>query len=185
MNDIPAVSSTEDNVEEDEPTIVYTLNSTGCYHKLVNNVVQPGLYRKWNNTYARIDNDIPSEGLQFARFTGSFKYSYNGELYSLDAKGWQKARLNQLCPTKNEMFLFYSALKLQARQYGILLKPIMQLTEGESICPINDKSCDTATATYKEMTGILYQKLSHLAVIINTHNRSLRFMLMTKTVLRF
>ena len=58
------------------------------------------------------------------------------------------------------MFLFYSALKLQARQYGILLKPIMQLTEGESICPINEKSCDTATATYKEMTGMLYQKLS-------------------------
>ena len=68
--------------------------------------------------------------------------------------------MNQLCPTRNELFLFYSALKLQARQYGILLKPLEQLTEGESICPLNEKTCDNAVSTYKEMTGMLYQKLS-------------------------
>ena len=87
VNDIPSVSSPEDNMDVEAQTIKYVLNLSGCYNKMIDDVIQPGLYRLWNKTYARIDNNIPTEGVQQARFNGSFRYSFNGELYSLDAKG--------------------------------------------------------------------------------------------------
>ena len=158
-----AVLETNDTPSD---TTLYVINSNGLYNKIINGVVQPTFYRLWNNNYLEVQNNVPStmpqmEQSQYQRYTGSFRYTYNGDLFNLDTRGWQKAQLNQTCQNKEDLYLFYNSLRLQARQHGILLKPLKDLDSNSSLCPLTADNCDNFVNTRREMTGALYQKLSH------------------------
>ena len=129
-------------------------------------VLQPTLYHFWNHQYLEVQNNVPPpspsmEQTQYQQYTGSFRYTYNGDIFNLDTRGWQKATLNQTCQKKEDLYLFYNSLRLQATQHGILLKPLKDLDSNSSICPLTPENCDNYLNTRREMTGALYQKLSH------------------------
>ena len=80
----------------------------------------------------------------------------------MDTRGWQKAPLNQTCQKKEDLYLFYNSLRLQATQHGILLKPLKRLWILIAVCaPLTPENCDNFLSTRREMTGALYQELSH------------------------
>lgn len=143
-------------------TVKYLPNTNGYFHKLINGILQPDHYKEVDGYYYKVpqsDVTAPYTTNQYHRLNGSYRYNYKGEMYNLDMKGWNKVKLSQTCPTKDDLYLFYNSLMLQARTYGILLTPLEEMSAATGICPINRYNCDTALDTIKEMGNALYQKL--------------------------